>query len=152
MGRAHNRSLLEDNLTMLAMAGIAGAFVLWHQSQKKKTATIDGEPTIGTRGRFGEPPLRYTQRFDRSAITAGDRVRFKYMEHFKVRQHTGTVVETGSGMATVRAKGGNQQPDIDYRIDIQQISHKELPPKVGHLYDPALTAPGLVGCDCGTEF
>lgn len=45
--RSKTHSLLEDNLTMLAMAGIAGAFVLWHQSQKKKTATIDGVPSVG---------------------------------------------------------------------------------------------------------
>lgn len=148
---ARQHSLLEDNLTMIAMAGIAGAFVLWHQSQKKKSATIDGLPRVSGRGRFGSSPPRYTQIFDRAAVAVGDRVRFRYMEHFKTRQHTGTVIETGSGMATVRAKAGNQQPEIDYRIDIQQISHKELPPKIGHVFDPA-TAPGVVGCDCGTLF
>jgi hypothetical protein len=69
MARVRKHSLLEDNMTMLAMAGIAGAFVLWHQAQKKKGASIDG------------------------AV-----------------------------------------------------------PSIGHVYGPQSVAPGLIGCDCGTEF
>lgn len=141
-GRA---SFVADTTTMLAMAGLAGAFVLWHQSKKKGSPVIQGRP------RFGEPPLRYTQHFDRRAIVPGDRVRFKYMENFKIRQHTGTVIETNGRQLTVRAKAGSRAPEIDYSVDIEQLSHKELP-KIGHVYGPQSTAPGLIGCDCGTEF
>jgi hypothetical protein len=74
-------SFIEDNLTMLAMAGIAGAFVLYTQRKKKASgASINGAPAIG---------------FDAS---------------------------------------------------------DSFPSVVGHVHPPALTAPGVIGCDCGTEF